>query len=130
MLERKIREVEQRIAKRQSEYREDPQDLQERVAGDRDKPSLSGWGRRKLINMDKALLAALKAYHFAYCNCGKKVKNAAASALDQDAESFIQTLRAISIALEQVEQFLADIGVSSGDLEEDLRELTLAAESL
>lgn len=58
------------------------------------------------------------------------MKNAAASALDQDAASVIQTLRAVSIALEQVEQFLTDIGASSGDLEEDLRELTLAAESL
>jgi RHS repeat-associated protein len=63
----KIRNVEERIQKRIGELDEDPLDLPEACPGDDVKPSLSRRGHRRLINEDKALLAALKGYYAAYC---------------------------------------------------------------
>jgi RHS repeat-associated protein len=63
----KIRNVEQRIQKRIGELDEDPLNLPEACPGDDVKPSLSRRGHRRLINEDKALLAALKGLYAAYC---------------------------------------------------------------
>jgi RHS repeat-associated protein len=63
----KIANVRQKIQQRLGELDEDPESLPESCSGDDLKPSLSRRGHRKLINMDKALLAALEAYYAAYC---------------------------------------------------------------
>jgi hypothetical protein len=51
------------------ELAENPQDLPETILGDELLPSLSRCGHRKLINKDKADLAARKAEYLAKCKC-------------------------------------------------------------
>ncbi len=66
----RIRNIENKIQERIGELDEDPQGLPEACPGDDLKPSLSRRGHRKLINMDKANLAAQKALYAAYCGGG------------------------------------------------------------
>jgi RHS repeat-associated protein len=64
----KINNVQKKINERLGELDEDPQTLPETCPGDDVKPSLSRRGHRRLINMDKALLVALKALYLAKCS--------------------------------------------------------------
>lgn len=63
----KIRNVEHEIQKRIGELDEDPLGLPEICEGDDKKPSQSKRGHRRLLNMHKANLAALKAMYLAKC---------------------------------------------------------------
>lgn len=63
----RIRNIENKIKERISELREDPLGLPESCPGDDVSPSLSRRGHRRLINMDKANLAAQQALYQAYC---------------------------------------------------------------
>jgi hypothetical protein len=66
----KIQEVQKRIQKRLSEYREDPLGLPETCPNDNVKKSLSRKGHRRLVNEDKALLARLEAEYCWKCTGG------------------------------------------------------------
>jgi RHS repeat-associated protein len=64
----KIENVQNSIDKRIGELDEDPLGLPETCSGDDTAPSLSRQGHRRLINEDKALLAALKGTYLALCS--------------------------------------------------------------
>jgi len=64
---RKIRNLEESIAKRTGEIRENPRDLPWTCTGDRDSPRLSIRGHIKLINTERARLAFWKAVYLAKC---------------------------------------------------------------
>ena len=66
-LAERIKNVENRIARRRGQLDENPQGLPEAVPGDDKKPSASRRGHRRLINEDKALLASLNALYLARC---------------------------------------------------------------
>ncbi len=66
----RIQNIQDKINERIGELDENPQGLPEACPGDDLKPSLSRRGHRKLINMDKANLAAQKALYAAYCGGG------------------------------------------------------------
>jgi RHS repeat-associated protein len=69
-LQEKIDNVKQNIQRRLGQLDENPDNLPETCPGDKAKPSLSRSGHRMLINMDKALLAALEATYAARCKDG------------------------------------------------------------
>ena len=56
------------IDQRTGELDEDPLGLPESCPGDDQRPSLSREGHRRLINADKAQLAALKSLYLAFCS--------------------------------------------------------------
>jgi len=64
----RIRNIENKIKERISELKEDPMTLPDVCPGDDRLPSLSRRGHRRLINMDKANLAAQRALYQAYCS--------------------------------------------------------------
>ena len=64
----KINNLIKKIKEREGELKENPLDLPEACAGDKDKPSRSRRGHRRLINMDKAALAANQAKYLAFCS--------------------------------------------------------------
>ncbi len=66
-LAKKIQEVENKIRQRIGELDEDPLGLPESCTGDKESPSLSRRGHRKLINLDKKNLALLKAHYALHC---------------------------------------------------------------
>lgn len=66
-LREKIENIRQRIQKRRGELDEDPLGLPESCPGDWRNPGLSRRGHRRLINMDKALLAAREAEYAIFC---------------------------------------------------------------
>jgi hypothetical protein len=68
LLER-IRNIQRKIDERTGELEENPRGLPETAPGDLCRPSLSRAGHRRLINMDKAQLASLKALYLAICSC-------------------------------------------------------------
>jgi hypothetical protein len=63
----RIENVRRRIQKRLGDLDEDPLGLPESCPGDSEHPSLSRRGHRRLINQDKALLAALEAMYAVRC---------------------------------------------------------------
>jgi RHS repeat-associated protein len=69
-LREKIDNVKQNIQRRLGQLDENPDGLPETCPGDKASPSLSRAGHRMLINMDKALLAALEATYAARCKDG------------------------------------------------------------
>jgi RHS repeat-associated protein len=66
----RIRNIQQKIQERIGELDENPLGLPEACPGDDVRPSLSRRGHRKLINMDKANLAAQQALYAAFCGGG------------------------------------------------------------
>ncbi len=69
-LREKIDNVRRNIQRRLGQLDEDPQGLPETCPGDKANPGLSRAGHRMLINMDKALLAALEGTYAARCKDG------------------------------------------------------------
>lgn len=64
----KINNLIKKIKEREGELDENPLNLPEACPGDKQKPSKSRRGHRKLINMDKAALAARQAEYLAFCS--------------------------------------------------------------
>jgi hypothetical protein len=65
----RINNIQHKIDERTGELDENPRGLPETAPGDSCSPRLSRSGHRRLINMDKAQLAALKALYLAICSC-------------------------------------------------------------
>ena len=64
----KINNLMKKIKEREGELDENPLNLPEACPGDKQKPSKSRRGHRKLINMDKAHLALRQAEYLAFCS--------------------------------------------------------------
>lgn len=70
MLTSRIANVIENIRRRISDFKEDPLGLPEVDPFDKECPSLSKCGHRRLINIDKAILAGLQGMYRSKCTKG------------------------------------------------------------